>query len=114
MGVDVLDFPPHLNPPPPWGEEVIFSLNWGITLKCSAHLVLKLMAARPVAHLSLSSRTSDIASLGHSPYANATSYEGLPVCNGYAIPLDGLERAGILTGSAYYAEYPVHLCYITR
>jgi len=20
--------PPHLNPPPPWGEEVIFSLNW--------------------------------------------------------------------------------------
>jgi hypothetical protein len=33
MGVDLLNLsPPHLNPPPRWGEEVIFSLNWGITL----------------------------------------------------------------------------------
>ena len=25
MGVDILDLvPPHLNPPPPWGEEVFF------------------------------------------------------------------------------------------
>ena len=23
--------PSHLNPPPLWGEEVIFCLNWGIT-----------------------------------------------------------------------------------
>jgi hypothetical protein len=22
-------FPPHLNPPPPWGEELFFWLNWG-------------------------------------------------------------------------------------
>jgi hypothetical protein len=33
-------FPPHLNPPPPWGEEVIFSLNWGITLEDAPGLVL--------------------------------------------------------------------------
>ncbi len=24
MGVDIVDIPPHLNPPPPRGEEVIF------------------------------------------------------------------------------------------
>ena len=30
MGVDVLGLSPHLNPPPPWGEEVIFltPLGW--------------------------------------------------------------------------------------
>ena len=26
-------FPPHLNPPPRRGEEVIFWLNWGLTLR---------------------------------------------------------------------------------
>jgi hypothetical protein len=33
MGVDVLDLSPHLNPPPPWGEETIFWLNWGIRFR---------------------------------------------------------------------------------
>ena len=28
-GVDMLDLPPHLNPPPPWGEEVIFLTQLG-------------------------------------------------------------------------------------
>ena len=31
-GVNVLDLASHLNPPPPWGEELIFSLNWSKNL----------------------------------------------------------------------------------
>jgi len=30
MGVDIMDLPPHLNPPPPWGEEVIFLTQLGL------------------------------------------------------------------------------------
>ena len=30
MGVDTVDPPPHLNPPPPWGEEVIFFDSIGV------------------------------------------------------------------------------------
>jgi ATP-dependent helicase/nuclease subunit A len=40
MEVDLLDFSPHLNPPPPWGEEVIFSLNWGLG-KLMNHSILE-------------------------------------------------------------------------
>ena len=28
-GVDIVDIPPHLNPPPPWGEEVVFLTQLG-------------------------------------------------------------------------------------
>jgi len=30
MGVDIVDIPPHLNPPPPRGEEVIFFDSIGV------------------------------------------------------------------------------------
>ena len=30
MGVDIVDIPPHLNPPPPRGEEVIFLTQLGL------------------------------------------------------------------------------------
>jgi hypothetical protein len=33
MGVDVARLPPHLNPPPPRGEEVIFLTQLGSKLK---------------------------------------------------------------------------------
>ena len=33
MGVDVLDPPPHLNPPPRRGEELFFWLNLGTITK---------------------------------------------------------------------------------
>ena len=37
MGVDIVDIPPHLNPPPPWGEEVVFLTQLGYKLKIESH-----------------------------------------------------------------------------
>jgi hypothetical protein len=36
-GVDIVDIPPHLNPPPPWGEEVVFLTQLGYKLKIESH-----------------------------------------------------------------------------
>ncbi len=51
------------------------------TLEISAHFVFELIAARPVATFPLITHQSH-SLIGTLPYANATSYVGLPVRNG--------------------------------
>jgi len=48
MGVDIVDIPPHLNPPPPRGEEVIFFDSIGVLI-----IILGPYIKRTIAHLGL-------------------------------------------------------------
>jgi hypothetical protein len=38
MGVDVFDLTPHLNPPPPWGEELFFGSIGVINLNAKCQI----------------------------------------------------------------------------